>query len=184
MAQIKNSFRVLDKITCEGLKQDLDIFNFWKRFFNSDKETHGFINSCVDRKIISRRMMLRAQWYSEIADGMAVVRRGRPALQVIFLMSIAEGLIKLSSSKIEIKGKGQLELVKMFFKRAAPSDKAKLSVGFKRALTAPEHHSLRFSSIIRIFYDIRSSAVHGEDFSLFSLRDKINQGNVDLLTTG
>src|SRR3989344_5507843 len=56
-----------------------------------------FISRCL-RKLKTRRMLLRAQWYTEIADGLAKVKKGRVALQIVFLMSLAEGVSKMRTS--------------------------------------------------------------------------------------
>jgi len=60
---------------------------------------------------------------------------------------------------------------------------------FRRTLTATGRQTLRFSSIIRILYQIRNDAVHGEEFWKFSLVDKKHHKDVkephwSLLTTG
>ena len=63
---------------------------------------------------------------------------------------------------------------------------------FKRALTSAATPQLRFSSIIKILYEVRNKAVHGEDFwSFFFLTKKekeefIKDGYTDygLMTAG
>ncbi|MDP6625895.1 MAG: hypothetical protein QGG87_05530, partial [Nitrospinota bacterium] len=128
----------------------------------------SFIKKCLKR-LKTRRMLLRAQWYVEIADGQEKVRQSRPSLRLIFLMAMAEAVAK------ERKGSTKLmpwEAIEEFFKYISPEDKRALHMGIKRTFLGPRHHNLRFSSILKILYNVRNSAVHGEDFFSFPLMSK------------
>jgi len=68
-------------------------------------------------------------------------------------------------------------LIKRFFDFISEKDKEILKHNFKRALLKPKHHEFRFSSILRILYNVRNRAVHGEDFWTFSLMEKEQKKN-------
>lgn len=149
------------------LHEDTELHNFLNPVFATEHGRKKFIGNCLKR-ITTRRMLLRAQWYVEIADDQEKVRQNRPALRLIFLMALAEAIAKNRTSNIRL---GSLEAIKEFFKYISGDDKKMLHRGFRRTLLSPKHHNLRFSSILRILYDIRNRAVHGEDYFSFSLMD-------------
>lgn len=161
-------WRKLSIAVKKGLIEDKDLNNFLNPFFDSKIATKNFIKQCL-KKLKTRRMMLRAQWYAEIADGLGRVRNNRPALQIIFLMSLAEGVTRLRTGAVNNDGVGSKKMIHDFFKFTTTEDKKILSQKFQRALVSVKHHKLRFSSAISILYDIRNKAVHGDDFYSFSL---------------
>lgn len=152
----------------KGLIVDKGLNDFLKPIFPVDDERHDFIKNCL-RKIGTRRMLLRAQWYTEIADDQEKVRQSRPALSLIFLMALAEAIAKNRTRNVHLRSP---EAVKEFFKYISEEDKTLLFRGFRRLLISPRHHDLRFSSILKILYNVRNSAVHGEDYFSFSLMDR------------
>ena len=108
--------------------------------------------------------MLRVEWYVNIANKMPIIRDSRPALQIIFLIALAEGLASKRFTKKQAIELGSQKLVLNFFKYITDLDKKELEMKFRRALTQERHHKLYTSSIIRIIYQIRNDAVHGKDF--------------------
>ena len=114
-------------------------------------------------------MLLCAQWYTQIADDQEKVRNNRPALKIIFLVALAESIAKQRIGINKIKSS---ESLKKFFDLVLPEDKKIMMCDFQRALTKPGHHTLLFSSIIKILYEVRNKAVHGEDYFSFSFLDK------------
>lgn len=161
---MENSFKVLDEITKKGLIIDPDLHRFLKPIFTSVTDREEFITKCL-KKMRTRRMLLRAQWYTKIAEHQSTAPDSRPALNIIFLMSMAESLAKARTRK----PLGPAAAAKAFFECILPVDKKLLNQKFRRTLLNLKHHTLRFSSIIRILYEIRNKAVHGEDFFSFSL---------------
>src|SRR3989344_5505486 len=188
MDEITKSLKELDKHTKKVLAQDPESILFWSKYFSGKEEAILFIKNCL-KKLLNRRMMLRTEWYVGIADSMPKIRDSRPALQVIFLVSLAEGLAGARSTKRQANNLGSQKSVLDFFKYIAKSDREELMTKFRRTLTATGRQTLRFSSIIRILYQIRNDAVHGEEFWKFSLVDKKHHKDVkephwSLLTTG
>ena len=114
-------------------------------------------------------MLLNIQEYVEIADGMGRVKPNRPALNLIFLMALAESIAKQRTGR---KNSGSLDMIKEFFIFIPEEESEILQRSFRRALLTPKTSTLRFSSIIRILYDVRNRAVHGEDFWSFNLLQK------------
>jgi len=152
----------------EAIIEDEDLNNFLSPFFDSEANQKNFIRKCL-LKLKTRRMLLRTHWYAEIADGLDVVRSNRPALQIIFLMSLAEGVARLRTGVMDDDTVSSRKMIFEFFKFTSIDDKKVLAQKFQRALLAPKHHKLRFHSAISILYDIRNRAVHGDDFYSFSL---------------
>jgi len=163
----KKDWEKIDELTKQGLLVDRELNFFLEPVFPNTVERVTFIRRCL-KKLKTRRMLLRAQWYTHIADDQEKVRNNRPALKIIFLIALAEAVTKMRISTNNI---GSLEAIKNFFKYILPTDKRILMNDFQRALTKPKHHTLRFSSIISILYDVRNKAVHGEDYYSFSLLD-------------
>lgn len=154
----------LRKASARGLLSDRGLHNFLRPELSDTKVRTDFIKKCLI-KMKTRRMLLRAQWYTEIADDQEKVRNNRPALKIIFLIGLAEAL-----AKVRVNNRMQsLEAIKEFFKYILPRDKKFIQQHFRRTLLSYKHHSLSFLSVIKILYDIRNKAVHGEDYYSFSL---------------
>ncbi len=73
-------WKKLKNLAKKELVEDKDLNTFLTPFFDSKTATKNFIKICLKNKK-TRRMMLRAQWYAEIADGLDRARNNRPALQ-------------------------------------------------------------------------------------------------------
>jgi len=180
---MKKIWQNIDDAVKKQLLVDKGLNDFLKSIFPIETERQKFIQKCV-RKIKTRRMLLRAQWYTEMANDQENVRQNRPALKLIFLMALAEALAKQRIGTIHI---GSFDAIKEFFKYISEDDKRILSRGFKRAMLKLKHHNLRFFSILKVLYNIRNSAVHGEDYFSFSLMDPENkrmEPNLSILTSG
>lgn len=182
------SLKKLDERTKQGLVQDEDLLIFWSKYFSSRAETSIFIKNCL-RKLSTRRMMLRVRWYVDIANGMTKVRENRPALQVVFLIALAETIARRKFTKKQADTMGSLKLVLNFFKHITNSDKIELEKKFKRTLSSAKYHKLHISSVVRILSQVRNDAVHGEEFLGFSLVDKKRHNEADnpywsLITSG
>ncbi len=175
---MKNEWKQIDDSVKQELMVNPELNTFLEPVFLKPTERTDFIKNCL-KKTKTRRMLLRSQWYTQIADDQEKVRNNRPALKIIFLMALAESVTKLRIGTNKI---GSLEAIKEFFSCTTITDKKILMRDFQRALTKPKHHVLRFSSIIRIFYDIRNKAVHGEDYYSFSMLN--NKGKTDFQKGG
>jgi len=183
----KDGFKKIDELFKREILVDKKLHNLLQPFFTTEKERGEFIKKCLTQ-IRTRRMLLRLQWFSEVADDLEKIKANRPALKLIFVMAMAEGLTKQEFGK-KIHSK---DAIKIFFGYTSQADKNILVRGFKRALTSAATPQLRFSSIIKILYEVRNKAVHGEDFwSFFFLTKKekeefIKDGYTDygLMTAG
>ena len=168
---MKDAWKNLQDSITQGFLTDRELNEFLEPVFPGLSERTNFIKDCL-KKLKTRRMLLHSQWYTHIADDQEKVRNNRPALKIIFLMGLAESVTKM---RIGTNNIGSLEAIKKFFKYILPEDKKVLMGNFQRALAKPRHHVLRFSSIIRILYDVRNKAVHGEDYYSFSLLDNVQK---------
>lgn len=173
-----NSFKMLDAVIKSGLMIDPKLHQFLKPFFSTTSDRQEFIAQCL-KKMRTRRMLLRAQWYTEIADHQSTARDSRPALNIIFLMGMAESLAKARTNQKLSPNTA----AKTFFDCISDADKKMLQQKFRRTLLSMKHHNLRFSSIIRILYEIRNKAVHGEDFFSFTLLRQ-PQNTHSMITSG
>ena len=182
----KSPWKAIDDMTKRALVSDPDLNNFLTPFLPNKMDRRAFIRQCL-RKLKTRRMLLRSQWYTELADRMHKVREGRDGLRLIFLMGMAEGVTK---QKLGTNHIGSLDAILRFFRHISPEDKTAVRRGIRRALVSARHHKLLFSSIVRILYEVRNEAVHGEDFYSFSLlnpREKkkhIEYMHFGLITSG
>lgn len=175
---MKGNYKPIKELWREEVRKDKDLFDFLRHFFSSDNETQIFINRCV-KKLKIRRMLLRLQWYIQIADDIELIKLHRPSLQIIFLMSAAEGVIKTVFNKPKSE-----QSIKEFFSFISEADKMLIIKKFRRPFSF-KYHRLRFSSIIKIFYEIRNRAVHGEDYWGFSfLNDADKESGFWQLTSG
>ena len=188
MNKIDVSIKKMDKRVKQVLIQDKSLLSFWARYFSSKNDASIFIQNCL-KKLMTRRMMLRVEWYVNIADNMPKIQENRPALQIVFLIAIAESIARKRFTKEQANGLGSKKLVLDFFKYITDSDKKELNTKFKRSLTSTGYHKLYTSSIIKILYQIRNDAVHGEEYWGFSLVDKRIHKDADephwrLMTSG
>jgi len=165
---IKKAFKDADEKIQQGILSDNDLYGVLQPCFASKSDARDFVKKCLTN-IKTRRMLLRVQWYTELADDIVKVREGRPALRLIFLMAMAEHIEKNRLGDDDI---GSWNAIWGFFSNISKDDKEKLGKSFRRTLLNSKYHSLRFSSIIRILYDIRNRAVHGVDFWSFSFLDQ------------
>src|SRR3989338_7487978 len=90
---VGESIKKLNKLVAKGIFSDKELHRFLQPFFLGAKEGEVFIKKCLNR-LKTHRMLLRLQWYVEIADDMSKVKQSRPALNLIFLMALAESIAK------------------------------------------------------------------------------------------
>lgn len=154
----------------EWLLLDKKLHDFLKPVFTDDIGRKDFIKKCL-KKSATKRMLLRAQWYTEIADGQEKVKRDRPALRLIFLMALAECIAKQRTGNIDLPS---FKAIREFFGYISDGDKNILYKGIK-----PQNRNLRFLSILKILYNVRNMAVHGEDYFSFSLMEKEKKEKCD-----
>lgn len=160
-----DSIKELDELAKKAILKDRGLGIFLSVKFSDKATKEAFIKKCLKRDR-TRHMLLRAQWYIEIADDMRKVRHNRPALSVIFFLSMAEYLIKEGEVNKRMRSE---DAIKKFFTFISADDKKILEANFRRTLLNVRHHNLRFSSIVSILYEVRNKAVHGEDYFSFSL---------------
>lgn len=166
------------------IMHDDELLLFYTEYFSNKDEASRFLKKCL-KKLSTYRMMLRVKWYSDIANGMPKVSDARPALQIVFLMALAESIATRRYTKKQVICLGSQKLVLNFFKYITRSDKFELERKVKRLHDAQK---LRISSIVRILYQVRNDAIHGEEFWNFSLLNKDFQrkegGPQSLVTSG
>ena len=126
----------------------------------------------------TRRMMLHTQWYTEIADKIIKIKY-RPALQIAFLIALAENIAAQRFTKKQGIKMGTKGLILDFFKFINESDKQELNTKFKRLFSSTKNHRLRISSIIKILYQVRNNVFHGKEFWEFFLVDKSRHHDAD-----
>ena len=98
MDEIDISIRKANKHMKQMLAQDESSLSFWLKYFPTRNDASNFIRKCL-RKLLTQRMMLIAEWYVNIADNMPKIHDSRPALQLIFLIALAEGVAKRRFTK-------------------------------------------------------------------------------------
>lgn len=158
----------IDRLVQEFMVSDEARNKYLRPIYPNKDAREKFIRKCFT-KLKTRRMLNRAQWYSEIADAMEKIKPGKTALKIIFLMSLAEGVSTLKLGKKQTKSIGSFKTIKKFFDYISEKDKHKLIKNIQNLSSSSYTQTLRFSSIIQFFYDIRNRAVHGEDYYSFSL---------------
>jgi hypothetical protein len=163
----ENQFKKIDELTKAHLTTDSDLNFLLEPLFPEEKIRQDFIKNCL-KKIKTRRMLLRMWWYIEIANDMSMVKN-RPALQIVFLVAMTEGVTRLGLDDNSMETK---LIIKAFFFNINDEDKDFLLKNIKKSNLSIEHEALTFLEIIEILYDIRNSAIHGSDFYSFSLLDQ------------
>ena len=164
----KKAFREMDKAAVKSIFADKNIHRLLQPFFTENKEKDEFIRKCLAH-LKTRRMLLHVQNYVEIADGMEKVKPGRPALNLIFLMALAESVAR---QRTEAKNNDALAVAKDFFRYIPQKDRQVLMQRIRSALLKSKTSTFRFSSLVRILYDARSKALHEGDYWSFSLLRK------------
>ncbi len=181
MSTVDDLWKQLEEEAKKSILSDKDLHTFLSRYIPDVDDRNRFIKACL-RKKKTRRMLLRLQWFSQIADDLTKVKEARPALQFIFLMALAEGIVGERTGDYNMPSR---KAVGDFFKYTTPDDKIILQNGIRRSLASSSLHSLRFSSIISILYEARNRAVHGKDFWVFTLPDSNDmQNSLTMLTEG
>lgn len=158
-----NPLKKLSDLAKQGISEDVALKTVLRPFFQNNANTQNFVNQCL-KKIKTRRMLLRLQWFLEIADDIEKIRADRPALRLIFLMALAEG----TANQNLRSNLNSAKAINEFFRHILLEDKIQLLRNFRYSMGNPRTARLRFSSIIKILYDVRNKAVHGEDFWSFS----------------
>jgi|GEM_PF-2351415 len=69
----KDLLKKLEATVKQDLPEDSNLNNFLRPFFSLESDRRYFIKKCLV-KMQTRRMLLRAQWYSEIADGLNKIK--------------------------------------------------------------------------------------------------------------
>ncbi len=172
-------FEKIDELYKESMVSDKERNKYLKPIYPNKDDRENFIRKCL-AKLKTRRMLNRAQWYSEIADTMEKVKPRNTALKIIFLMSLAEGVSTLKIGKRQSKSLGSFKTIKKFFDYISEDDKHRLITNIKNLSSSSRSQKLRFSSIVRLLYDVRNKAVHGEDYYSFSLES----GTITSVETG
>lgn len=181
MANIKKLLQLADKAVKKGILEDEELHQFLSPYVPVKENRNKFIKSCL-RKMKTRRMLLRLHWYSQLADDIDKAKQARPALQIIFLMAMAEGLV---GEKRGDKNLPPRWAINDFFSEIGSDDKQILQNNIRRSVGSPILSNLRFSSIVSILYEVRNKAVHGKEYWQFSLADNSDtQGGVIRLTHG
>ncbi len=159
------------------MKDDWALNKFLEPFLAEKDEREKFIQWC-NKRLKTLRALLSTQYYIEVADSIEAVRPHRIALQLIFFVSLAQGIIKQKFGKklIKLKKKirknknvNDIDVLKEFFRYSSEEDKKILVNGIRRSLGEKSIHKLKFSSIIKILYNERCKAVHGDGFWDFLL---------------
>ncbi|KKR47091.1 MAG: hypothetical protein UT82_C0003G0005 [Parcubacteria group bacterium GW2011_GWB1_40_14] len=159
-----------------------------KPFFSSEKTTEIFLDDAF--KISGARgMLLRLDWYIELAEIVETLRPDRPSLRLIFLLATAESIMRsriaLNEGQIIAQQKGSWEVIKGFFQGLSDENKIQLFHGIRRPLG--DEKGVEFGSVekvIRILWQARNDAAHGNDFWTFQLPDSSMAVNGSLITEG
>ncbi len=181
MSTVDKLLKELDQAAKKGILEDEELHQFLSLYIPIEEERNKFIRNCL-RKMKTRRMLLRLHWYSQLADDIDKAKQSRPALQIIFLMAMAEGLV---GEKHGDKNLSPRWAINDFFSEIGRDDKQTLQNNIRRSVGSPVLSSLRFSSIVSILYEVRNKAVHGKEYWQFSLADDSDiQGGIIRLTHG
>ncbi|MEX0999924.1 MAG: hypothetical protein WD000_08205 [Thermodesulfobacteriota bacterium] len=152
----------------KNILEDPELNFFLDRYISNKGEKILFIKDCL-KKDQKRKILLRLQWYAETADRMEMIRRGRPALQITFLMAMAEAIM---AGKKENNNLPSKQAIKDFFLGVDLRDQKVLEFGIKLSLNDIEEPYLTLPKIIDIMYEVRNRVVHGKDYWNFLMPDK------------
>lgn len=165
-----HSLERLDFLAKKSIESDPRLHQLLLPFFLNDREVGSFVHQCL-KKMKTRRMLLRVQWYDELANLIRQARDKRPALPLIFLMAMAESTARALLPASTERKIGSLKAVKNFFSHIEENDKVLLQRSIRRTLRLPNTPQLQFLSIIKILWQVRNNAVHGTNFWDFGLPD-------------
>lgn len=163
----KSTHQKLDEAAKRSISQDDQLHTLLVPYYPDTTQRNRFISSCL-RKLTTRRMLLRLQWYVELSEHIQSARDSRPALPIVFLMAMAEGVTQ-SSLTAATKKSQSVEVIIKFFKKINEADRQALVQRIRRAGFGPNTPKLRFGSIVKILWNVRNDAAHGIDFWTFGL---------------
>lgn len=182
---MNKQYKQIDMQVKKALKMDKELITFFtKHLGNDEKASVLFITKCL-KKTMTRRMMLRTHWYAKLSDKMDSVEPGRPALSLVFLLALAEGVEKLAQNKDKQDSQSRMFVFK-FFGYISKVDKDILARKFKRALLGVKTQTLRYRSILKILWHVRCNAAHGREYWHFTLPDegRLKEDGWSLITAG
>ncbi len=166
----QDTHRRLEATAKRHISQDRRLHSVLAPYYSDAAQRRRFIARCL-RKLKTRRMLLRLQWYVELSEYIQSARDGRPALPLVFLMAMAEGVTQ-STLTAATKKSQSVEVIQKFFKKIDVADHRALGQRIRRAGFGPNTPMLRFSSIVKILWNVRNDAAHGIDFWTFGLPDQ------------
>ena len=146
--------------------QKIKWLEFYVPYFDSTALADAFVRECLG----NRRAMLimhQAARLVRIAQGMAPIRPGRDAVELLLLLIVAENVSKLEAGAKS--GTQSRQHAQRFFKEfVSESDQAVFIEGFA---SVGERNPLSLKQIVDALYDVRSDVVHegrywGFSFSL------------------
>lgn len=100
-----DAIKKLNELGKKVIASDKRLYDALRPYFDSVDEVEKYIIKCL-RKLTTRRMLLRVQWYVELAEHINKAREARPALPLIFLMAMAENTIRYPLSKAKARSSG------------------------------------------------------------------------------
>lgn len=160
------NYEKYDKKVRSEISKDKVLISIIQPFLEKDEDPKGFIvKSLENRK--GRSIILRLKWFLEIANGIEEIKPGRPALKLIFIMALIEGVSRIKEENDDLKS---IDAINKFFELTNEDSKKYILENFKSTIT--EKKEITFDDFLEIIYDIRSRAVHGNTFWEFSFMDK------------
>ena len=154
-------------------KQELE--DFYAPYFSTQEEVKKYIKKCFNKEY-TKRILLHTKWLVEIADNIERIKPGRPGLKVVFLITVAESVVKLSSRGLsEFHPWGH---IKDFFQSLSQEDKVMLQDNIYRWSRSryDSKPRLRIETIARIFYNVRNKVLHEGVYYRFSFHENENDG--------
>lgn len=156
------AWRALDNAIKRSIVDHNELHDFLLPYFRHDLPmVTRFITKCV-KKSKTKRMVLRLHWYGDLATKVDQIEPGRPAIPLIFLLALAEGLEKTAQNK-EKDDSNSLGYIHTFFQYIGGGDKNLLHQRFRRLLLKPRYN-LSFRSLIKILWNARCNAAHGREY--------------------
>ncbi len=172
---IDELFEKIDRQAKSSIENDASLNELLVGYLESPDAVREFIKRCLKNQS-TREMLLRVQWYTELTHSIGTVRPGRPALQLIFLIAMAEGLSKTRDGKSDSDTKSKYYF-KEFFTLISDEDTKRIETQVKL-----DFRSMSLDSFLDILYHARCNAVHGREFWLLSF--KHGDDGVTLLADG
>lgn len=159
---------------------DIDFVEFYQPAFPNDEAARQFVEQIENlppRHNAPKVVLHQAARMLWLADRIDEVARGRPALQILFLLIAAEAVAKIVFN-FKKEGQSRRYVHRFFEEICSQAHRDRLDSAFSTIIRQP----LGWKNTVNYLYDVRCDVVH--EGMYFGMNLKMHGDSVDILSHG